>query len=384
MSLSDRLASIPAVPANLGRFAELLERSGVSVDDIGKIERMNLWQMGYVDRETGSAQSMDLVGVSLSPAWEQDPAWPVVQPAKPVIAKPRPAPKTRSGDVIIIAPDPQIGCRRYENGELEWFQDDRAIDLHLQIIRDAKPTQIVNLGDTLDFAEWSDRWAIHPEMVMTTQPTIDRAHRHIAEQITEAPDDCTVTVLEGNHDARLGKLILKNAMAALRLRRANAPEEWPIISVQNLLRLEDFGKDKVNYVDGYPAGRVKLAAGSGDLTPLYAIHGERLSVSAVAKNERQSYVQGHIHRIADYYETYELDNERVYVNAWSPGCLCRTDGVVPSARGGTKANGRPVARQELWQQGVGIITVMDDGTWAKEIVPIINGRAVWRGKEYVA
>lgn len=368
----------------LGSIADLLERNGIDISDIGKIDKVGLYQGFYKDEE-GNAHTVDMTRVLLSPTWADGPQWPVVQPCKPVNAKPRPAVKTSNGEqTIIIAPDPQIGYRRYEDGTLDPFHDDRAIDLHLQIIRDAKPTKIVNLGDTLDLAEFSDRWAILPEMVLTTQPTIDRAHRHIAEQLTEAPQGCTVDLLEGNHDARLGKLILKNAMAALRLRRANAPEEWPVMSVQNLLRLSDFGDGVVNYHDGYPAGRVKLAAGSSDVTPLYAIHGERLSVSAVVKNERQSYVQGHIHHISDYWASYELDGEVINVNAWSPGCLCRIDGVVPSVKGGSTTTGRPVARREQWQQGLGVVTVMPDGTWSKEIVPFFNGRAIWRGKEYRA
>jgi hypothetical protein len=168
-------------------------------------------------------------------------------------------------------------------------------------------------------------------------------------------------------------------MAALRLRIANAPESWPVLSLQHLLRLEELG---VTYHDGYPAGRVKLADGNGPTTPLYAIHGERITVSAVAKNERQSFVQGHIHRIQDHYETYEIDGEPVHVNAWSTGCLSRIDGAIPSTRGGADIKGRPLKRHENWQQGVGLVTVMPDGTWSKEIVQIVDGRAIWRGEEY--
>lgn len=371
----------------LGALAELLERNGIAIEDIGSINKAGLYQGFYKDNE-GESHVVDLANIEFSPAWSQDPAWPGVQQAKPVTAKPRPAPKAVRGEqTIIIAPDPQFGFRRYEDGTLDPFHDDRAIDLHLQIIRDAKPDTIINLGDSVDLAEWSDRWAVQPEMVLTTQPALDRTHRHLAEQLTEAPDGCQVLLLEGNHDARLSKLIVKNALAAVRLRQANAPESWPVMTMPHLLRLDDFGaisdgQPRVRYIDGYPAGRVEIAPGSADVTPLYAIHGERLSVSAVAKNERQSFVQGHIHRIQDWWESYELAGQLINVNAWSPGCLCRIDGSVPSVRGGTRVSGRPVARQEQWQQGMGVVTVLADGTWSKEIIPFLNGRAVWRGKEY--
>jgi len=365
----------------IGKIADLLDRNGIDPDDIGKVHRVNVWQ-GFHKDDNGEAQVVDLVGVTLSPHWADGPQWPVVQQAAPVKAQPRPASKTTNAEhCIVIAPDPQIGHRRYENGDLDPFHDDRAIALTLQIIRDAKPARIINLGDSFDAPEWSSKFLVAPEFVMTTQPALDRLHRYLAEQQTEAPAGCRVELLEGNHDARLGIAVTKNAMAAMRLRQANAPESWPVLSMQHLLRLDELD---VTYHDGYPAGRVKLAAGSDRITPLYAVHGERLTVSAVAKNERQSYVQGHIHRIQDHYETFELEGEPVTVNAWSPGCLCRTDGAVPSVRGSADVRGRPIHRQEAWQQGCAVVTVQADGTWAKEIIHIANGRAIWRGKEYRA
>ena len=365
----------------LGKIADLLERSGIDIDEIGRVQKIRVWQGFYKDPD-GNAQTVDMSGVVLSPKWADGPEWPVVAPAAPVNAKPRPAPKTeRATHTIVVCPDPQIGFRRYEDGTLDPFHDEAAIAVTLQIIRDAKPDRIVNLGDTCDFPEWSSKFLVSPEFVLTTQPTLDRTHRYLAEQITEAPEGCMVDMLQGNHDDRLGIAITRNAMAALRLRRANTPESWPVLSLQSLLRLDELG---VTYHDGYPAGRVRLASGTGHQTPLYAIHGERLTVSAVAKNERQSFTQGHIHRIQDHYETFELSGDPVTVNAWSAGCLCRIDGAVPSTKGGTDTLGRPVRRIEGWQQGCAVVTVQPGGTWAKEIIHIADGRAVWRGKEYTA
>lgn len=365
----------------LGRLAELLDRHNIDVNDIGNIQKVSLYQT-ITKNEDGEAEVHDLTAIAFSPSWETGPEWPVVQQAKPTVVKTSVKPSSnRSEKVIFIAPDPQIGYRRYEDGTLDPFHDEVAINVSLQILRDAKPSMVINLGDTCDFPEWSSKFLVSPEFVMTTQPTIDRTHKYLAEQLAEAPIGCEVHMMEGNHDNRLPIAITKNAMAALRLRRANAPEEWPVLSLQALLRLDELG---VKYHDGYPAGRVKLAHGGEHQTPLYAVHGERLTVSAVAKNERQSMVQGHIHRIQDHYETFEIDGEPVTVNAWSPGCLSRVDGSIPSTKGGTTITGRPVKRWENWQQGIGIITVMPDGSWSKEIVQIRNGRAIWRGNEYTA
>jgi hypothetical protein len=389
VALGDALASEqqPNRVATLGKIAELLERNGIDLDDIGKVHKVNLWQGFHKDAE-GEAQVVDLVGVQLSPHWAEGPQWPVTQQAAPVVVKPRPAPKqVRQERTIVILPDPQIGYRRSENGDLEPFQDETAIDVALQITQAAKPDQVVTLGDSCDFPEWSNKFLVSPEMVLTTQPTIDRLHRFIGEQISAAPDHCTFALLEGNHDQRLPNAITRNAMAALRLRRANVPDDWPVMSMPHLLRLDDFGttslgQPRATYVAGYPAGRLKLADGGDHITPLFAIHGERLTVSAVAKNERQSFVQGHIHRIQDHYETFDVDGVPMIVNAWSTGCLCRIDGAVPSVRGATDPRGRFVHRIEAWQQGCAVITVHPDGAWSKELVHINRGRAIWRGNEY--
>jgi hypothetical protein len=375
--------------AALGRIADLLDRNGIDLAEIGAITKVNVWQGFSKHPETGENEVVDLVGVQLSPAWETGPQWPVVQPAAPTVVKPKPRKTVATDHTIVILPDPQIGFRRLENGTLDPFHDQSAIDVALQIVHDAKPNHVVTLGDSCDFPEWSSKFVITPEMVLTTQPTIDTLHKFIADQIAAAPDDCRFTLLEGNHDARLPLAITKNAMAALRLRRANTPDSWPILSMPHLLRLDDFGltstgEQRVTYASGYPAARVRLAAGSDYITPLYAVHGERLTVAAVAKNERQSIVQGHIHRIQDYWATFDIEGEPTTVNAWSPGCLCRIDGAVPSTRGAVDARGNIIRRIEDWQQGCAVITVATDGTWSKEIVHIANGRAHWRGKEYRA
>lgn len=393
MTLADALAAGQpdlSRSAALGKIAELLDRNGIDLAEIGAITKVNLWQGFSKSVETGEPVPIDLVGIQIAPSWDSGPAWPVVQPAPPVTIRPKPAPKTvRTCQTVVILPDPQIGYRRNEAGELDAFHDEAAIDVALQIVADAKPDHVVTLGDSCDFPEWSSKFVITPEMVLTTQPTIDRLHRFVADQIAAAPDGCRFTLLEGNHDARLPLAITKNAMAALRLRRANTPDGWPVLSIPHLLRLDDFGDltdgtPRVHYASGYPATRVKLAAGSDHITALWAIHGERLTVSAVAKAERQSMVQGHIHRIQDHYTTFDVDGSPVTVNAFSPGCLCRIDGAVPSVRGATDARGHTIRRIEDWQQGIAVVTITADGSWTKELIHIANGKAIWRSKEYRA
>jgi len=388
--------------AEVGKFADLLARSGVAVEDIGRINKVNAWQGMYAevvncdachgsggtpddvcpechgDPKRRVPRVVDMVGVSLTPAWSEGPAWPVVQPAAPAKIK-HMAPKARPrlSRQTVILPDPQIGFRRYEDGTLDPMHDERAMVVALSIIEMVRPQVIVNLGDFLDLAEWSSKFAVLPEFSFTTQAAVYAGYRFLADQRAAADDLLEAFyLLEGNHDDRLPRLIMQNAKTAMRLRRADQPEGWPVMTVPNLLCLDTLG---VEYIGGYPAGRIKLAEKHGTQTALYALHGEKLDMVKQAKAERQSTVQGHAHHVSMHSETYEDDGDAYEVEAWSLGCLCRTDGAVPSTHGGTDAKGKPVVRHESWQQSVAVLSEDEDG-WDLEPVRIRNGRAVFRGK----
>ena len=367
----------------LGQLADLLDRNGIGVEDIGQVHRVNVWQAMSKD-DTGNAVVTDLAGIQLSPTWESGPEWPAIQQAKPcVVRHSRKAPTADTGARrTAFLPDPQIGFRRLDDGTLIPMQDELAIACTLTLLSVIKPHRVVWLGDTMDTAEWSSKFLVLPEFVLTTQPTVDRTHRFLAESQAAAGPQCEEwDLVEGNHDNRMANSVAKNAMAALRLRQANTPDGWPVMSVPHLLRLDELG---IRYCDGYPAGRIKIASAHGRQAPLYALHGEKLSMEKQAKSERISTVQGHAHHFGHATETYDGgDGDAIEVESWSLGCLCRTDGAVPSTKGGADVRGRHVPRVESWQQGIGVVTETED-QWAMEPVRIRDGRALWRGKEYAA
>jgi len=363
----------------LSKIAELLERSGVDPDDIGKIEKINIWQ-GFLKNADGEPELVDLTSVMLSPLWSETPEYPVVQPAKPTLIRPvRSKAKTADATITVILPDPQIGYRRLSDGTLIPMHDEKAMNLALQIMRFIRPDKVVNLGDFIDMPEWSSKFLILPEFVMTTQPSIDRAHKFLAQQRALVGETAEIVLIAGNHDARFSMAVTRNAMAALRLKQANLPKSFPVLSLGFLLRLNELG---VTYLGAYPAHKFRIAKGGAGQTALYAIHGDRLDVAKVAKNERQSFVQGHIHRIALHTETYEVGGNREQVVALSPGCLCRVDGFVPSSKSAVTDDGMPVTQYESWQQGFAVVSETDDGFWSVEMVSITNGRAMYRGRVF--
>jgi hypothetical protein len=367
---------------------DLFKRSGIDVDEIDSAtaKEATYWEGFYKDNE-GEAHKVDQVRVVLSPTWESGPEWPVVQPAAAVEVRPV-FPRAVGGvvgesdrRVTVILPDPQIGYLRISDGEMVPTHDEKAMAVALQIVAAAQPDRVVNLGDFLDLAEWSSKFLIAPEFVLTTQAAVDRGHRFLAEQRAAAPARAVFDLIPGNHDDRLGIAVAKNALAALRLRRANAPETWPVLSLPNLLRLDDLD---VNYAGPYPAGKLKLADAHGEQTALFAKHGEFLDMTKQAKASRVSTVQGHSHHDLVSTETFEDEDGRGFeVQAHSLGCLCRLDGAVPSTKGARGDDGRPYRRRESWQHSVGVLTETADGWWL-EHVRIHDGRALWNGRRFDA
>lgn len=371
------------VKDRLGKIADLLERSGIDLDEVGRVEKINIWQGFYKDDE-GNAHTVDMAGLTAVPTWADGPAWPVVAPAKPTVVRPpklKPLPDDGWQRAVIL-PDPQIGFRRdIETGELDPFHDETAISVALQIIRRVRPHVIINLGDTMDLPEFGT-FEQEPGFAFTTQATLDRTHLYLAEQKAAAgPELEAIHLLEGNHDRRLEKAIRRNAMAAFGLKRANEPDSWPVMSVPNLLRLDELG---VTYHGGYPAGIVWVN------DRLACIHGHKVrssgsTAAAVIDDEAVSVIFGHVHRIELQHRTRRNRFGRKQTFAASPGALCRTDGAVPSAKSSTDPLGRPVTTHENWQQGVAVVDFQPgDGLFNLELVPIHDGWARFRGKDVVA
>ena len=372
--------------SRLGKIADLLERSGIDPEEIGTVEKVRIseWQ-GLTKNEDGEAEIHDLGGVSvvIAPAWADGPEWPVVQQAAPITIKPSPRqPKAKSKyKTCVILPDPQIGYRMYEDGSMDEFHHEPSMDVAMQITKDLDPDLIVNLGDYLDFAEFG-KFEQEPAFAKTTQASIDRGYRFLMQQRANAPD-AHMVLLEGNHDRRLQKAITNNSASALHLKRADRPDDWPVMSVPFLLRLQDDPLN-VEYVGGYPAGiywvNQNLACIHGHIT-----RSRGSTVAAVVDDERTSIIHGHIHRIELQHKTRRTYDGAKRSLAASPGCLCRTDGAVPSTKGSTDPHGRPVNAVEDWQQGMAVVTYEEgDGNFDVELIPISRGEAIFRGTYYSA
>jgi len=388
VSLADLLAvetakartAKPDPVGDLGKLADLLERNGISLDDIGRVSKVNVWQ-GFMKDDNGEAQIVDLAGVSFSPSWETGPQWPVIQPGPAVKLPKRNAPRPVSDGwrTAVILPDIQVGYFRTADEGLEAIHDEAALSVALSIVKAAKPDVVVLVGDNLDGAEFG-KYRLSPAYQRTTQATIDRLTVFGFELRAVAPD-ADIVWLAGNHEERLPNYLMDNAMAAFGLRKGAAPGSWPVMSIPSLCRLDESG---IDYRTGYPASSYWINQ------RLRVIHGNKVASGGSTAHkylatEKTSVIYGHVHRREWAERTREDHDGPKTILAASPGCLARTDGAVPSTKGGVDLDGRPLTCHEDWQQGVAVVMFEPgDGRFVYEQVPIHDGFAMWRGREFVA
>ena len=364
--------------STLGKLAELLERSGVDLDQVARVKTVKAYQGFYKDAE-GTAHTVDMHGIEFVPTFADGPAWPPVQPCPSVRMPPRikPAEKATTWQTAVVLPDMQVGFFRAADGELDATHDERAIAVALAILADEQPSLVVLVGDNADFPEFG-KYRLTPAFQRTTQATIDRLGV-LCAQLRSAAPDARIVWIAGNHEERLPNFIIDNAAAAFGLRQANKPETWPVLSVPNLCR---FDEHDIEYLPGYPASSLWINE------RLRVIHGTRVrsggsTAHAYLATEKTSVIFGHVHRREYAARTREDHDGAKETMAASPGCLARIDGAVPSTNGGTDLDGRPIVRHEDWQQGLAVVEYkVGDGRFTYANVAIHDGWAMWRGTEY--
>ena len=255
----------------LGDIAQMLERKNISLDEIGSIQRVSLYQ-SLTKNEEGEAEIHDLVALQFSPAFEDGPKWPVIQQGPSIqVPKVKGSKKANKGfKTCVIVPDIQIGYFRNSDGKLEPTHDERAISIALQIIEDLNPELIVCVGDNLDLPEMG-KYLTYPSFQQTTQASIDAATTLCAQMRAAAPN-AVIKWLAGNHEERLPKYLLVNAAAAYGLRKGNTPKDWPVMTVPYLCRMEEYG---VEFLPGYPASHYWINE------KLRVIHGDRVNSSGM-------------------------------------------------------------------------------------------------------
>lgn len=338
---------------------------------------MSLYQSLTKDQE-GEAQIHDLAAIQFSPKWADGPEWPVVNQG-PSIKLPKVTVKQSLSDwkTCVVLPDIQAGFFRATTGDLISTHDPVAIEYALAVIKAEKPDVVALNGDNADFPEFG-KYRLTPAFALTTQATIDFLTT-LCARIRDAAPHARIVWLEGNHEVRLTNYILDNAKASFGLRQGNTPESWPVLSIPFLCRFNDFG---VEYFPGYPASQFWLN------NRIKIIHGTKVASNGSTAHkylatEKTSVVYGHIHRREWAERTRQDWDGAKTIAAISFGCLARVDGAVPSTKGGTDLDGRPITCVEDWQQGLGIIRYKEgEGPFHPEMLPIHDGTMFYKGKVF--
>jgi predicted phosphodiesterase len=302
------------------------------------------------------------------------PAWPVIDRPTPLPVKRASGGLIRKWKVAVTGADSQIGFRNV-NGELEPFHDDSALALFTKIVELEQPNRVVLAGDIIDLAE-QGRWTQEAGFALTTQAAFDRTYRWLYD-MREASSGSKMDLIEGNHDKRMQNFVEVNAKSAFGLKRAGWPEEWPVMSIPYLLRLDEL---RVTYYDAYPNAHVWIN------NNLRAEHGTKVNSNGstaqryLAETPHVSRLFGHTHRQEVVQRTTWDRLGKIRSQAINPGCLCRVDGAVPGVHSSIGADGKSATHYEDWQQGAAVIRYTDDEFFV-ELVQFDDGKTLYQGQE---
>lgn len=313
--------------------------------------------------------------------WDTETFWDPIRPARRVqVDAPLRILVRQSGRSLAMkGSDTQVGFRKFADGSYEAFHDEAAMEVFLQVAADYQPDEIDLLGDMLDLPS-QGKYAKEATFANTTQMAIDYLYEWLAKLRAVCPDSM-ITIIEGNHDKRMQNFIEMNTLAAFGLRQAGLPDSMPVMSLPFLLRLDELN---ISYVDAYPT------ATKWDNSTTRNIHGTR--ASSVGSTTSQ-YIKelphintwaGHTHRVEITYKSVlgEWGNA-VESYAANPGCLCKTDGTVPSVKGAIGADGTHGQTVEDWQAGFGFNYYTETESWPF-VYRIRDGRTIVDGVEYSA
>jgi hypothetical protein len=277
--------------------------------------------------------------------------------------------KTSGIETVLVIPDSQNGYTYDPKTQYyDPLHDRRAWDVSIQIAKDMNPDKVVLLGDMLDLAPFS-RFPTGPNLRHTTQPSLLELHWWLS-QLRKACPSQPVKFLEGNHESRIYRAIIDQfAGEFATLTPADDPDGHSLLSIERLLGLDSLDIDYIS-----PYGKAwwlwnKVMFHHG--TTVRSNSGG--TVAAVLKDANHHQVFGHIHRteLASKRLHGPNDTSRV-IYAMTPGSLCRTDGVVPSA-----------SPRLNWQQGLGVVQLDEaTGTVHMNVIHIEDGVALYGGKRY--
>jgi len=219
-------------------------------------------------------------------------------------------------------------------------------------------------GDMLDLPEWSDKFLQSPETWWTLQPAMLELSwwlKRLRENLPEA----RMVYMEGNHEERMPRSILRYQASAYGLKRVDNLEGIEVLSIPNLLALDQLA---VEWRGGYPANHVWLNS------EFRVSHGNGTGFDKMLKEAEVSESIGHIHKLVKQSKTRHVRGGEKVVELSSSGCMARRDGAVPGSED----------RMD-WQGGFELVNYEPDGKLFETQLVHVNGdRTLFNGHSITA
>lgn len=380
-----KIVTDPVETDDLGGMIRDIEESG-----IGRVTKVGYSKKKYPGWDKVDGVSVPVEKESFSQTLEVTPQqFPNydkarIAPIKIKIGKSDKESKPKGFKTMLVIPDQQFGYHLDVDGQQTTTHDEAAINVTHQVAGylEAKYglDTIVNLGDALDLPGFSTHRSAPGFMgPAPTQLAIDRYGTEVAVQRELAPN-ADIIAFFGNHEDRLNKSIIDKLPNLYGISRAN--ERNPVLSIANLCRFDEYN---ITAIDVYPDGvywandYLRFVHGSIVASALGGTAAKHLNGSQV------STVYGHIHRQEFLMGQTENSTGKRDIFAGSPGCLCRIDGVLPSAATGIKPGGGQAGKKnERWQHGLFIINYEPEGEQRAFCSPLFinNGMTVLENKMF--
>jgi len=226
------------------------------------------------------------------------------------------------------------------------YQDHAAVKIVTRMAWHFKPQNIIINGDAIDNAQLS-RFSHSPFEPESLKSDIEE----LCDIITDLQKYSNVIYIEGNHESRLQKYI-----------NEKAPDLHGLITMEKLIN-ENLDT-KIEYIHTVPSEsmiewRDDLLIGHFNIARKYCGY----TAKALVERFQMSCVQGHTHRLGEY----ALRVKGRTLRGFEGGCLCDLDPeyvMMPN-----------------WQSGFLVFSPIDD-LWKIETVPIMDDKAIFRGKVY--
>lgn len=249
----------------------------------------------------------------------------------------------------VIVPDSH-GC----------FVDQSAASAMLADIRLLKPSSIILLGDHLDcggFLAEHHTWGYVAETDYSFEDDVEATNQFL-DQLQSAAPQATIEYLEGNHERRIEKWIVTDALRSGKGSRSDVKMLNSMFSTQTVLGLDRRKIPIYKQGEWYDGCQVP---GTIMRDNCYFTHGQFTSKAAAAAHlakYNSNIWFGHTHRM-------DMATKRTVssgpIGAWNPGCLCQLQPYWTHQNLTDWVNGYGI---QLVQRGLGHLNLQ---------IPIING-----------